>query len=229
MPATDSKMVTVVYTLGTGSFYHDNELRFSLRSVEKHLSNVKNVVIIGRKPEWFKGDYIPFIEMDQIPDNNIFKKLLFACNSDKVSDNFLFMNDDHFLLDYFDASQFPNYYCGSLEGYVKRSRVHGNYFQRVRGVALKFPEGKFFDVHTPIMYNKEKFLQLKEVYDYQIGMVIKSLYGNTYALDGKEITDCKVTDAPIRKVPFISTFPRVSAALFRYIQEQFPLASKYEG
>jgi len=44
----------IVYVLGSGSEWDDNEIRFSLRSVEKYLTGVGNVYIIGKKPNFLK-------------------------------------------------------------------------------------------------------------------------------------------------------------------------------
>ena len=230
MSTSQTKMVTVVYALGNGSHYRNAELRFSLRSIEKYLSNVANVVIVGNNPEGFKNfDHIPAKDPNMVPDTNIFNKLLLACESDKVTEDFLFVNDDHFLLDHFNAADFPYFYCGTLDYYVKSSRIRGLYYRRVESVARKYPDGKFFDVHTPILYNKKKFLALKDLYDYEKGMVIKSLYCNQYGVtDTEEITDFKRLEPPNRPTKMLSTFPRVKASLFRFIEEQFPLASKYE-
>ena len=45
-------MIDVVIPLGTGSRWQDNELRYCLRSIEKNLSGVNEVVIVGEKPKW---------------------------------------------------------------------------------------------------------------------------------------------------------------------------------
>jgi hypothetical protein len=222
-------MVTVVYTLGKGSHYNNAELKFSLRSVEKNLINVKNIVIVGEDPKFKNMEVIRAKDDNSyIPDNNIFKKLLLACTSDLVTDKFLFMNDDHFILDSFDAEEFPYLYSSTLDTYVKKSKSKGMYYNRVVATHKVCPYGKFYDVHTPILYEKAKFLELEKLYDYDTGMVIKSLYGNTFNVGGEEITDCKRVDPPIYDKSFLSTFPRVTAAMFRYIEERFPERSKYE-
>jgi len=230
MSSKSPKVVSVVYTLCNQSHYNNAELRFSLRSIDKYLSNIANVVIVGHNPPGFKNfDHIPARDSESIPDINIFNKLVLACQSDKVTDDFLFMNDDHFLFDYFDASEFPNFYCNSLKHYLERTKIRGGYFGRVQNVARKYPDGKFFDVHTPIMYNKEKFLALRDHFDFEKGMVIKSLYGNEWNVDNPiEITDCKCIEPPLRSVKIMSTFPRVKASVFRYIEDKLPFTCKYE-
>ena len=38
----------VVYILGKGSVWKDNEIRYSLRSIEKHLTGFDRVFIVGQ-------------------------------------------------------------------------------------------------------------------------------------------------------------------------------------
>jgi hypothetical protein len=45
----------LVYVLGSGSRWGDNELRYSLRSVEKHLKGYNNVYLVGDKPDWVRN------------------------------------------------------------------------------------------------------------------------------------------------------------------------------
>ena len=48
-------LVDLVYVLGKGSRWQDNELRFSLRSVSKNLSNVGQIFIVGQIPDFVKN------------------------------------------------------------------------------------------------------------------------------------------------------------------------------
>jgi hypothetical protein len=71
---TDSEIVTdetlfsvktvpidVVYPLGTGSVWQDNELRYSLRSLEKNFPDLGRVYVVGHKPDWLGNvEHIPF-------------------------------------------------------------------------------------------------------------------------------------------------------------------------
>ena len=51
---------------------------------------------------------------------------------------------------------------------------------------------KYFDIHTPIIYNKKKFLEL-ENFDWKKEYVIKSLYTNLQKfITLEEMTDCKI-------------------------------------
>src|SRR5688572_29644823 len=189
--------IDVVYPLKEfGSRWKDNEIRYSLRSVEKHLHGVRNVYIIGHKPEFLQNViHIPAKDADEIPDNNILQKVLVACKTPEISSPFLFMNDDHYLLADFDAETFPSYKFHTLSAYVER-RGNDGYGRRARNT-LKYLKDNglpdnFFDIHFPILYDKKKakeiFSKLPKIPD---GYILKSIYANALRLPGEEIRDCK--------------------------------------
>jgi len=107
-------MIDLVYTIkANDSTWEDNELRYSLRSIEKYLSGVGQVFIIGDCPDFLTNViHIPATDEEnrEWKDRNIYRKLLIACNDVRISENFLFVNDDHYLTQPFEAGKFPFYY-----------------------------------------------------------------------------------------------------------------------
>jgi hypothetical protein len=63
------KPIDIVYVLGTGSNWSDNEIRFSLRSVFKNLTNIGQIFIVGEKPAGLKG-FIHIDHPDEFPSTN---------------------------------------------------------------------------------------------------------------------------------------------------------------
>lgn len=229
-------MIDVVYPIGKKSYWNDQELRFSLRSVEMYLSNVRNVWIVGRVPEGITNvNHIPAQDPDHIPDINIMHKVLKACEHPEISDTFLFMNDDHYILQPFQADKFPDFYFGSLEDYTKRRAADG-YGNRARNtlnhLKAKGLQTKYFDVHYPILYTKQGFIDhvvnqvdIKKPH----GFILKSLYGNGMKLEGTPIDkDCKSDKAPSQKADCFSTQPRVSGAVYQFLKYRFNGPSRYE-
>ena len=54
----------------------DDELRYSLRSVEKHLKNFGKVYIIGNLPSFLKDVvHIPYDDVDRSKETNIYKNI----------------------------------------------------------------------------------------------------------------------------------------------------------
>jgi hypothetical protein len=75
--------IDVVYTLGTESSWQDNELRYSLRSLERNFPDLGRVWIVGHKPAWLTGVvHIPMADVHkQNKDANLIDKILAACRA----------------------------------------------------------------------------------------------------------------------------------------------------
>lgn len=226
----------IVYPLGTGSYVNNNELRFSLRSIERYLTGYSKVWIVGERPDWIQNvNHIPFPDEPLRPsDYNIMKKVTRAIEEKELSDQFMFFNDDHFLNSPFTANEFPYYYSTTLEEYTT---IRGNdgYGRRAKGTlkhlqANNLPT-KYFDVHAPIIYDKSLFLSsVTNAVDWndRTGFIIKSMYANTLRIEGEKDLDNKVNSIPKSGLKLFSTMPRVKSCIFRYLQEQFPKQSKFE-
>lgn len=85
----------LVYLVRPGD--ENEELRFSLRSVARNLPHNK-VWIAGHRPAWVTN--VESIELDPLPDkyDNQRQSLLAACDTEEVSDPFILMNDDFFVM-----------------------------------------------------------------------------------------------------------------------------------
>ena len=187
-------MIDICYILGRGSKFNNNEIRYSLRSIEKHLSNYRNVYIIGELPEFIKDViHIPMDDMQICKETNIYAKVLRACKEDSISDDFLFFNDDHFLNADFDAEKFPNFYKCDLTVTIRK--VRNMYRKPVLNTARLLSELKLttlnFDIHTPIIYNKNKFVDVMTKYNWTVkhGYIVKSLYGNSIGISDGVLID----------------------------------------
>lgn len=225
--------MTVVYPLGKGSVLKDYELRMSLRSIEKHLTGFDKVIIVGDLPDWIQNiEHIQAGDPSKIGDENIMKKLTKACNDPRVSDPFLYFNDDHFLMTYFQAETLPNFYHSTLDDYFKK-RGPDIYGRRADNTAKRLKEKgfptKFFDTHTPISIDKESFIKnVSEAPWDKTSFLVKSLYANSINIEGTEEPDYKLQQPPQRPVKVFSTFPHMKCSVTRYLKEQFPTISKYE-
>ena len=186
----------VVYALGRGSHWGDNELRYSLRSINKYLSNYSKVWIIGDVPRFpiHNINFLAYKENSLYPAVNIMNKLTLACTNENISDRFLFFNDDHFLLNYYDAYDFPFYYCGDLKDVVNKTV----YIETIKNTIHCLHDNdlptKNFDIHTPIVYHKKLFLEIINKYNWDVnhGLCIKSLYCNTLKINGSYMEDGKI-------------------------------------
>lgn len=189
----------VVYPLGKKSRWDNNELRYSLRSIEKHLTGVDKIYIVGERPDFLQNViHIPYEDTYACKETNIYKKVLRACQEESLSQEFLFFNDDHFILRDFNVDEFPFFYKSDLYATIQKLRPtnrYRKYLDKTMRVlhSLRLPT-KNFDTHTPIIYNKQTFLEIMPKYDWEhrIGYVVKSLYANTLRIEGQREPDCKI-------------------------------------
>ena len=196
--------IDVVYVLGTGSRWNNNEIRFSLRAIEKNMSGVRNIIVVGERPAFLqnvihlpaKDIYDPAVNADA----NIITKVLVACNYEGLSNDFLFINDDHIVIKPIAAANVPPLHKGDMTTYAPdywklnywRTRLKRT-METLRAASLP---ALHFDCHTPIVFNKHRFKEVVERFDYKTapGLTMKSLYGNVvYAESGVLLTDQKRT------------------------------------
>lgn len=233
----------VVYPLSNGSTWENNELRFSLRSLELHYPRVKNLYIVGTKPDWIKNvTFIPYRDVPGLEnkERNIMNKIVAAINCKTLlSKDFIFMNDDHFIL---DSLPFPYYFQESLNASVLKRGVDS--YSASLNNTLKALESKKlqtlnFDIHCPIVYNKEKFIRVMDQYDWTVysGYVIKSLYCNTLGIKGTEMPDLKIKsrmdcfklEALTTGRKFFSIYDEaIGPDLTTYLYYLYPNKSKWE-
>ncbi len=102
----------ILYVVGNGSKWENNELRYSLRSIEKFGRNVDRVFIVGQKPD-FVSDIVthipcsdPFVRKHQ----NILHKVTKAMRESDIDKHFIVSSDDHFYTREVDFNNYPVYY-----------------------------------------------------------------------------------------------------------------------
>lgn len=103
-------MLKILYIVGNGSLHDDAELRWSLRSLDKFSVLPVEPVVVGRVPEWFLGDSLPFPDETNRKEKNILSKILGAVSSGLVSGDFQISADDHFWVKPVDLSSLPVYW-----------------------------------------------------------------------------------------------------------------------
>lgn len=236
-------MIDILIPLGSNSSWQDNELRYTLRSIEKHAKNYRDIFIIGDIPNWITN-VIHIAAKDEFQkERNICEKILKGCNDKRMTSDFFFTNDDITLLKDIDCSRYPYYYKGSLYQTIQRIHPDLNYKQSLENTFTALIMADYsqyhFDMHCPIIYNKECFINAMEQYDWEIdyGYVIKSLYANTVGIKGQHNNDLKINLAYSReeldhKLKGRDVFSYADGAItstFKImLHELFPKPSKYE-
>lgn len=171
-----------------------DELIYALRSLRNYSHT--NVVIIGDKPEKLDLDKITYIKFRQTPNiaRNTSEILKLACTLKEVTEDFVFMHDDMYVLQ--KITKIPVYHRGPYEEVIEKyTRRFANYYirrMRVTNHYLKTQGIKkplCYELHVPFVFNKKKLMQLE--LDERFNKL--SLYGNTYKIGGiKKLKDVKV-------------------------------------
>lgn len=164
-------------------FAQGKELLYALRSWDKNCCFPADFVVIGDKENWF-SDEIHFIECPRVSDNpsvDTYHKLKVALERDLVTDDFIWTNDDIYVLQPIDLShiQLPK-----VLGPLDTSKYKGFYRENMQRTidCLKQLGASFqnYGTHTPVMFNKASWLGLIAKLDEQItqGMLYTSIYFN---------------------------------------------------
>jgi len=238
----------IVIPLGRGSIWGDDEeLRYALRGVEKHIANFGKLVIVGMRPKWITNIiHIPCDDKrgNEWRDYNIFNKIRTAIyNVPDLSDNFLFMNDDHFMLKDYEAASFP-YFFREYDMIETINKTNKNHAWKTclsntrRYLITNGLPAKMFDTHTPILYNKHEFLKLNSIdWGKMYGYGIKSLYANSLKIEGTFEKDGKLFPSEenanrikgkIYGLPCFSTSPVVPPTQRQIITDLYPNKSRWE-
>lgn len=233
--------VIIPYRSGTKNI---TELIYALRSLENNLKGLGEVFVCGEKITALKVLNYISVKDDkgsQFKERNIYRKILAACNDERVSENFLFVNDDHFLLKEYDINSLPNYFKGELYESMKLTnpgyRKSLNHTRR-----YLISNGKptlDYDVHFPIIYNKKQFMDTFQGIDWNIdyGFVIKSFICNSIGVAGELMTDCKIREKltynqikeRLANRDWFSTADHaINDDMIKFLEETYPKKSKYE-
>lgn len=189
--------MNIVYFFKEDQDNNSEELRYSLRSLQ-NIPDTK-VVIVGEKPQWVCN--VLFIPVPQIrtKNENVALSLRTAINDARISDEFVLMNDDFFIMK--PISVIPNLNMGTieevLEGYSRRYPEGTSYIEDMRmlyGALLKggYRSPLSYELHMPMLINKSKaqcfYAELKGAPVYQF----RSNYGNFCNLGGRTVKDTKI-------------------------------------
>jgi hypothetical protein len=228
-----------LYILGTGSGWANNEIRYSLRSLEE-CTEVSEVVIVGAKPPWLKNvHHIACRDMGRNKLRNTIEKLRVACVSGHLNEPFLRMNDDFFFLQ--RHISFPLYAKRRLADTVTRDKgKEGYYYKATRNTLAMLTEHGInnpydYSIHFPLVMESEKVLDVLSKFPpeehgaYLFGTVYANLHNNTKPIIRPDFKVWAWKDE-FALSSFVSTDNgAVMQTSFReWIATRFPKPSRYE-
>lgn len=230
-------------------------MRYSLRS----LRNIPHgtVYVVGEKPSWLKGAVHINVVQNPIKNGdiptkykNVSNNIRTAASTPEISDDFIFMNDDFFIMKPIDVLQ--AYHWGSMREviahYTERYEEESTYMSRMKELysfllAQGHAEPVSYELHVPMVFNKAN---LRRMYAKNFGPIyqLRTMYGNYFDVGGERIDDVKVyldqrhnsrryTADPMAYLA-AQTFLSASGGSFRaapvgeYVRAAFPGKSPYE-
>lgn len=188
-------MTDIVIPLNSnGAKFEDIELQFALLSIEKYLTGWGKIFIIGDRPKFTNGfTHIPAKDTPGRKQYSLMNKLMIAVEDERISEDFVYWHDDHFLLKPLDVSEIKPWYDGSMLGAFDKS--HGNYKEAIMNtIKIVGAAVPYFDIHVPCVFNKKKLRVISQGdwANKEYGFVIKSLYFNTFPEESEYMKDCKI-------------------------------------
>lgn len=247
----------ILYIVGKGSVWQDNELRYSLRSIAKNGRNVGRVFICGYIPRWVNTHNaicLPFADQTKCKHWNICDAILYAAdvaNLGGASGEFLYSSDDHFYVRPTDFDNYPYYCKGELPEVVEENDPNKEYYTTLvntrKVLAAAGLTTHMFNWHGNTHFNAH-LLRTPELRNlYAIGHKMTDgveptaiMLNYQLALQGFEITMRDDYKTPYRatkddierianKRECISSVPSiVGSGLHKYLFSNFKQKSKYE-
>lgn len=210
---------------------HSEELRYSLRS----LANLPHgkVWIAGHMPEWVTG--VEHIRTSRKPGSHVDAKtnLRAACEHPDVSEEFIYFNDDFFVMQPMDS--LPVMHRGPIANVVgmatayQRAVKKGLAILQARGIA----EPLMYDLHAPMTVTKTGMLEALDIARADPMLQERTLFGNLQGVGGQKAHNHKVhrQDRGWSSWPFLSTNDHTFRTLpvGEFIRGRFPERSPYES
>lgn len=178
--------IDVLYIVGNGSLYGNEELRYSLRSLEKFGQNVGRVFITGECPKFVdqtKVTFLPELDIGCRAINHWWKVHQTFSKTD-IGDRALLMYDDIFFCKPTDLSKYPWRWRGELpiekpDGEYRRSLYNaGAWLQKNNYPLINYC------LHQPCIYEKDKFLSMEKDFEElklsDVAMSPRSVYANRF-------------------------------------------------
>ena len=163
---------------------NDDEIRWSVRSVEQNYQGKSKITIIGDKPPWYSGHYIPQARVGKHTTNRPFRDMLtkvwtMATHSE-VDREFVWMMDDVYLIkpvtvDELATPRAVKWFESESNSWQKRKR---NTMTALLAAGRTVHD---YATHLPHVAEKDKLRQVYEEFRlHENTLLWEVLYGNTF-------------------------------------------------
>jgi hypothetical protein len=171
----------------------NEELRYSIRSVVESFPD-SNIWVVGGKPPWYIGNYIN-VKQVLTKYRNAIQNLNAICNSNEISEQFILMNDDFYIIKNINAIE--TYHGGLLLDKInlyQKINSNSNYtrklaatYKKIKSLGIETPLD--YELHVPMVMEKKK---LKQILQNNDQFLWRSIYGNVFNVGGNQMEDVKV-------------------------------------
>lgn len=177
-----AKVLTVVIPY-VKKFAQGNELRHAIASWAKYFrtNETVKIVVIGDKEKWMSNEVvvIPHKQTSDNPQVDVMEKLKLAIMSEEVSDEFVWTNDDIYLISPVMLSDINVF---KSKGTLTPDKYNGIYKENMmRTIELLEDVPKHdYATHTPVFFMKKYWVELFESYPElnNGGYLLSSVYFN---------------------------------------------------
>ena len=217
------------------------ELRYSLRSVEKYVRDVGTIIICGDKPDFIDTDLVMYIDAKDIgaPMTNHWWKVLNAFERTGAC-KLALMYDDIFFVKPTFLSHYPFYQKGKLED----NQEGGEHYRQTLKNAQMLLESNCCDtynheLHVPCVYDADNFKELGfwffTMKDDCQSAAVRSIYGNRFRHKQPYRGDIKIKDKMVRVEDVIGCADCFSCSddafsgnVLEFLKKEFPKKSEWE-
>lgn len=236
-------MIDILYIIGEPSINKDQELKYSLRSLEKYVSDFNRIFITGKCPDFIDKSKVIFTPEKDIGMSTVnhWWKVNQTITQTDISEDFVLMYDDIFFIKPTKLENYPFY----QKGYLGESTEGGKLYCQTLRNALEWLIRKRlpfvdYEVHTPFIYNKKNFLKLYDIFkavadlNLRYGQLVpRSIYGNLFIKEEQPlIKDVKIRSKDEEIPTHLDCFS-VSDLDFKYktleyLEQEFKNKSRWE-
>ena len=241
----------ILYCLGEGSKWNNNELRYSLRSLEKFGKNVGNIYVVGYDPG-ILSDKVTFIDCPNKYDRkqkNILQAVVYAVEHSDIGEEFLYSSDDHFYVRETDFDNYPYFCKGELIAKVSKENRFKKYFLSLVETRILLKKYNLpyynFSQHGNTHFTREGIKRAKQIieesyhtrygceptcivlntiYSYSPFEIIKREDLKIKSLKNKEDLITKIGDREVFSISDVA----IENGVKEYLEQLFPKKSIYE-
>ena len=162
-----------------------NELLFALRSWYKYAKFPVHIVVIGDREDWMDTQNLTLIECEResdIPSVDTLHKLWVALNSPDVNDEFIWTNDDIYLV---NPVTLPHILLPKVLGPLNPAVYNGHYRAAMERTVEMLTEAGLpllnYGTHTPVWLEKSRLAEClpEDRTDADTGVLYTSVYFNS--------------------------------------------------